>query len=47
MALLDLPPDRLGHGTYLRPEKGGNDTIMGLMEKHKVPIGKDLFMLTN
>lgn len=37
-ALLQLPPDRVGHGTYLLPKKGGNDIIMKLLEEHKTPI---------
>uniref|UniRef100_A0A8B9L220 Adenosine deaminase domain-containing protein n=1 Tax=Astyanax mexicanus TaxID=7994 RepID=A0A8B9L220_ASTMX len=36
--LLDLPPDRIGHGTFLHPEVGGSDTLVDKVCKQKIPI---------
>ena len=37
--LLSLPPDRIGHGTYLLPSRGGNQEFVDNVFKHKTPIG--------
>ena len=37
--LLSLPPDRIGHGTYLLPSRGGKQQFVGDVLKHKTPIG--------
>ncbi|XP_077988430.1 N6-Methyl-AMP deaminase-like [Glandiceps talaboti] len=37
-ALLQLPPHRVGHGTFLHPEVGGNDELIELMKKHNLPL---------
>ena len=36
--MLDLPPDRLGHGTFL--DKGArSEEVVKLVDKHRIPIG--------
>ena len=39
-ALLALPPDRIGHGTFLHPECGGSEIFINTIRKHNIPIGK-------
>ena len=41
--LLSLPPDRIGHGTYLLPSRGGKQQFVGYVLKHKTPIGVSKF----
>ncbi|KAK1804362.1 hypothetical protein P4O66_020383 [Electrophorus voltai] len=36
--LLNLPPDRIGHGTFLHPEVGGSDSLVDKVCKQKIPI---------
>ncbi|KAL7862932.1 hypothetical protein SRHO_G00119160 [Serrasalmus rhombeus] len=36
--LLDLPPDRIGHGTFLHPEVGGSDSLVDKVCKQNIPI---------
>ncbi|KAI4899719.1 hypothetical protein NFI96_013628 [Prochilodus magdalenae] len=36
--LLDLPPDRIGHGTFLHPEVGGSDRLVDKVCKQNIPI---------
>lgn len=38
--LLNLPPDRIGHGTFLHPEVGGSDSLVEKVCKQNIPIGK-------
>uniref|UniRef100_A0A673GG54 Adenosine deaminase-like protein n=1 Tax=Sinocyclocheilus rhinocerous TaxID=307959 RepID=A0A673GG54_9TELE len=38
--LLNLPPDRIGHGTFLHPEVGGSDSLVDKVCKQNIPIGK-------
>jgi len=38
--LLDLIPDRIGHGTCIHPENGGSDDLVKIVEEHSIPIGK-------
>lgn len=38
--LLDLIPDRIGHGTCIHPENGGSDDLVNIVEEHSIPIGK-------
>lgn len=38
--LLDLPPDRIGHGTFLHPEMGGSESLVQKVLKHNIPLGK-------
>ncbi|XP_070762948.1 N6-Methyl-AMP deaminase isoform X2 [Enoplosus armatus] len=36
--LLNLPPDRIGHGTFLHPEVGGSQSLVDKVVKNKVPL---------
>nr|XP_054755952.1 adenosine deaminase-like protein [Lytechinus pictus] len=36
--LLDVPPDRIGHGTYLHPEVGGDQSLVNSVVRSKIPI---------
>uniref|UniRef100_A0A8C1WYY7 Adenosine deaminase-like n=1 Tax=Cyprinus carpio TaxID=7962 RepID=A0A8C1WYY7_CYPCA len=38
--LLNLPPDRIGHRTFLHPESGGSDSLADKICKQNIPIGK-------
>lgn len=38
--LLNLPPDRIGHGTFLHPEMGGSQTLVDEVVKRNIPLGK-------
>lgn len=38
--LLDLPPDRIGHGTFLHPEVGGSEDLVQKVLKNNIPLGK-------
>ncbi|XP_072116219.1 N6-Methyl-AMP deaminase isoform X1 [Mobula birostris] len=35
---LGLPPDRIGHGTFLHPEAGGTDQLVNTIKKYQIPI---------
>lgn len=37
--LLDLPPDRIGHGTFLHPEVGGSESLVDKVVKNNIPLG--------
>ncbi|XP_042571369.1 adenosine deaminase-like protein isoform X2 [Cyprinus carpio] len=36
--LLNLPPDRIGHRTFLHPESGGSDSLADKLCKQNIPI---------
>lgn len=36
--LVEIVPDRIGHGTYLHPEVGGLQESVEFVKKHKIPI---------
>ncbi|KAF5895463.1 adenosine deaminase-like protein, partial [Clarias magur] len=36
--LLHLPPDRIGHGTFLHPEAGGSDSLVDKVCKLNIPL---------
>ncbi|KAM4618694.1 N6-Methyl-AMP deaminase [Polymixia lowei] len=36
--LLDLPPDRIGHGTFLHPEVGGSQSLVDKVVKNNIPM---------
>ncbi|XP_039988025.1 adenosine deaminase-like protein [Xiphias gladius] len=36
--LLNLPPDRIGHGTFLHPEVGGSQTLVDKVLKNNIPL---------
>ncbi|CAL8261188.1 unnamed protein product [Merluccius merluccius] len=36
--LLTLPPDRIGHGTFLHPEVGGSHTLVDKVVENKIPM---------
>ncbi|KTF85307.1 hypothetical protein cypCar_00024093, partial [Cyprinus carpio] len=36
--LLNLPPDRIGHRTFLHPELGGSDSLVDKVCKQNIPI---------
>ncbi|KAG7246606.1 hypothetical protein CRUP_010704, partial [Coryphaenoides rupestris] len=36
--LLTLPPDRIGHGTFLHPEVGGCQTLVDKVVEHNIPL---------
>lgn len=38
--LLNLPPDRIGHGTFLHPEVGGSQSLVDKVVKNNIPLGK-------
>lgn len=38
--LLNLPPDRIGHGTFLHPEVGGSKNLVDKVVKNNIPLGK-------
>ena len=38
--LLNLIPDRIGHGTCIHPENGGAEDLVNIVEKHSIPIGE-------
>lgn len=38
--LLNLPPDRIGHGTFLHPEMGGSQSLVDKVLKNNIPLGK-------
>ena len=43
LELLQLPPDRIGHGTFLYPSHGGTEEIMKVLEKNATPFGKYMY----
>ncbi|XP_033109542.1 adenosine deaminase-like protein isoform X2 [Anneissia japonica] len=36
--LLSIPPDRIGHGTFLHPEVGGRQDLVDMTQKYNIPI---------
>lgn len=38
--LLNLPPDRIGHGTFLHPDVGGSQSLVDKVVKNNIPLGK-------
>lgn len=38
--LLNLIPDRIGHGTCIHPENGGAEDLVNIVEEHSIPIGQ-------
>ncbi|KAM7414810.1 hypothetical protein PAMA_019567 [Pampus argenteus] len=36
--LLNLPPDRIGHGTFLHPEVGGSQSLVDKVMKNNIPL---------
>uniref|UniRef100_A0A3P8RQD7 N6-Methyl-AMP deaminase n=1 Tax=Amphiprion percula TaxID=161767 RepID=A0A3P8RQD7_AMPPE len=36
--LLNLPPDRIGHGTFLHPEVGGSQSLVDKVVKNSIPL---------
>lgn len=38
--LLNLIPDRIGHGTCIHPENGGAEDLVNIVEEHSIPIGE-------
>ena len=38
--LLTLPPDRIGHGTFLHPDVGGSQTLVDAVVKNNIPLGE-------
>ncbi|KAM8751107.1 adenosine deaminase-like protein isoform X1 [Acanthopagrus latus] len=36
--LLNLPPDRIGHGTFLHPEVGGSEGLVDKVVKNNIPL---------
>ncbi|KAM6960780.1 N6-Methyl-AMP deaminase [Aplochiton taeniatus] len=36
--LLNLPPDRIGHGTFLHPEVGGSQNLVEKVVQNKIPL---------
>uniref|UniRef100_A0A673A242 Adenosine deaminase-like n=1 Tax=Sphaeramia orbicularis TaxID=375764 RepID=A0A673A242_9TELE len=36
--LLNLPPDRIGHGTFLHPEVGGSASLVEKVVKNNIPL---------
>uniref|UniRef100_A0A3P8XJL6 Adenosine deaminase domain-containing protein n=1 Tax=Esox lucius TaxID=8010 RepID=A0A3P8XJL6_ESOLU len=40
--LLNIPPDRIGHGTFLHPEVGGAQSLVDKVMKNNTPLGKNV-----
>ena len=38
--MLDLRPDRLGHGTCIYPDRGGSAELVDLVLRYNIPLGK-------
>lgn len=38
--LLELIPDRIGHGTCIHPEYGGTKDLVNIVKEHSIPIGE-------
>lgn len=38
--LLQVPPDRIGHGTFIHPSSGGNKEMEELVTRLKIPLGE-------
>ena len=38
--LLDLLPDRIGHGTFLNSAEGGTMGHVDFVRQHRIPLGK-------
>lgn len=38
--LLDLLPDRIGHGTFLSCSDGGSPDLVDFVRQHQIPLGK-------
>ncbi|XP_071965194.1 N6-Methyl-AMP deaminase-like [Antedon mediterranea] len=36
--LLSVPPDRIGHGTYIHPEAGGRQDLVDITQQFNIPI---------
>ncbi|KAL0968697.1 hypothetical protein UPYG_G00270340 [Umbra pygmaea] len=36
--LLNIPPDRIGHGTFLHPEVGGSQSLVDQVRKNNIPL---------
>ena len=39
--LLGLPPDRIGHGTFLNSATTGSEELVPLVRQNHIPIGKE------
>lgn len=37
--MIQLGPDRIGHGTCIQTELGGADELVDLVLKNKIPLG--------
>ena len=46
LALLNIPTDRIGHGTFLHPEVGGSHDLVAAVEHHGIPLGRLGFSCT-
>lgn len=38
--MLDLPPDRIGHGTFIHPEFGGTQLLLQKTNSGRIPLGR-------
>ena len=38
--MLDLPPDRIGHGTFIHPDYGGSEKLLKKTESANIPLGE-------
>ena len=38
--MLDLPPDRIGHGTCIHPDYGGTVKLLEKTRKANIPLGQ-------
>uniref|UniRef100_A0A3B5APT5 Adenosine deaminase domain-containing protein n=1 Tax=Stegastes partitus TaxID=144197 RepID=A0A3B5APT5_9TELE len=43
--LLNRPPDRIGHGTFLHPEVGGSQSLVDKVVKSNIPL--ELCLMSN
>ncbi|XP_055011068.1 adenosine deaminase-like protein isoform X1 [Boleophthalmus pectinirostris] len=45
--LLDIPPDRIGHGTFLHPEMGGSQGLVDKVVQKNIPLGRTYFNISS
>lgn len=39
LEMLGLPPDRIGHGTFIHPDFGGSDALLKKTVNEGIPLG--------
>ena len=41
MEVLEILPDRIGHGTCLQADGGGTEDLVKFVRQHKIPLGNN------